>query len=163
MKIHKLVSSALLSVMLLSAGATAIPANASSTNVQKNQPVTVVKQAKLSKNQAKKQKQTKILKNVKKAVKKDHHRNWFKDGLSKRQLRARAWIVRHESGGHWNILSYGHVCVGYFQLNPAYLGYKHGHVNLNHKHQVQVADHYVKARYGSWVRAQHFWQAHHWY
>lgn len=163
MKMHKIVSSALLSMLLISAGASLPQAKISAHRIHRAKPVMVVKKSKLSKKQAKKQNQTKILKNVKKTVKKDHNRNWFKDGLSKRQLKARGWIVRHESGGRWNVLSYGHVCVGYFQLNPAYLGYKHGKVNLDHKHQVKVADHYAKTRYGGWTHAKRFWQAHHWY
>ncbi|QBP18478.1 hypothetical protein [Acetilactobacillus jinshanensis] len=89
--------------------------------------------------------------------------NWFNDGLSKRNLKARAWVAWHESRDEWNVLSYGGRCIGYFQMDPAYLGKRHGHVNLNHKHQVKVADAYAKSRYGSWVNAKKFWQAHHWY
>ena len=91
------------------------------------------------------------------------HTHWFKDHLNRRQLKARSWISWHESNDHWNVLSYGGVCVGYFQLNPHYLGYRNGRVNLNRKHQVRVADRYVLGRYGSWVAAKYFWQAHHWY
>lgn len=88
---------------------------------------------------------------------------WFTDGLNQRELASRGWITRHESGNHWNVLSYGGRCIGYFQLDPAYLGKKNGHVNLNHQHQVKVADTYAKSRYGSWHHAKAFWQIHHWY
>ncbi|QBP18191.1 hypothetical protein [Acetilactobacillus jinshanensis] len=89
--------------------------------------------------------------------------DWFRDGLNNNDYSARSWVSWHESGHRWNILSYGHRCIGYFQLDPNYLGYKHGHVNLDHKHQVKVADAYAKSRYGSWVNAKKFWQAHRWY
>lgn len=92
-----------------------------------------------------------------------HKHSWFRDGLSHANYKARSWISWHESGHNWNILSYGHLCVGYFQLNPGYLGYKHGHINLNPKHQVKVADRYVRNRYGNWVNAKAFWEQHHWY
>ncbi|QBP18322.1 hypothetical protein [Acetilactobacillus jinshanensis] len=62
-----------------------------------------------------------------------HKNNWFRDGLSKQELAA------------------------------GYLGYKNGHVNLNHKHQVKVGDTYAKTRYGSWVHAKRFWMSHGWY
>ncbi|XIF19907.1 MAG: hypothetical protein AJITA_00617 [Acetilactobacillus jinshanensis] len=78
-------------------------------------------------------------------------------------MKARGWVSWHESRNNWRILSYGHRCIGYFQLDPRYLGRKHGHVNLDHKHQVKVADAYAKSRYGGWVHAKRFWQAHHWY
>ena len=89
--------------------------------------------------------------------------NWFRDGLSNRNYKARGWVSWHESNNHWNVLSYGGRCIGRFQLDHRYLGKKNGHVNLNHKHQVKVADKYAKTRYGNWVNAKKFWQAHHWY
>lgn len=93
-----------------------------------------------------------------------HHRHhWFRDGLSHRNLRARSWVSWHESNHRWRVLSYGGVCVGYFQLNPHYLGYRHGHVDLRRHHQVRVADRYVRHRYGNWVNAKRFWVVHHWY
>lgn len=100
---------------------------------------------------------------VAKPVAKQSNNNWFRDGLNQTQLNARAWVAWHESNDHWNILSYGGRCIGYFQMDPAYLGYVHGHVNLNHAHQVKVADRYAKTRYGSWVGAKRFWLAHGWY
>lgn len=90
-------------------------------------------------------------------------KNWFRDGLNNRQLRARGWVSFHESSDRWNVLSYGGVCIGYFQMNPAYLGRRHGHTNLNHRHQVKVADAYVKIRYGNWTNAKRFWENHNWY
>ena len=92
-----------------------------------------------------------------------HHHNWFRDGLSHRNLKARSWVSMHESSHRWYVLSYGHVCVGYFQLNPHYLGYRHGHIDLRPRHQVRVADRYVRGRYGNWVNAKRFWEAHRWY
>ena len=146
--------------MLLSSGM-ALQQNHVSANSKRD---TIVRNANLSHHQAKHQNQEQIINQVKEiANHKRSQQNWFTDGLNSRQLRARGWITKHESGNHWRILSYGHVCVGYFQLNPHYLGYKHGHVNLNHKHQVKVADTYAKNRYGSWVHAKGFWQVHHWY
>ena len=88
---------------------------------------------------------------------------WFRDGLNNQNLKARGWVSWHESRNNWKVLSYGHRCIGYFQLDPKYLGRKDGHVNLDHKHQVKVADKYAKVRYGNWMHAKHFWQIHHWY
>lgn len=89
--------------------------------------------------------------------------NWFRDGLNRRNFKARSWVAWHESRDRWNVLSYGHRCIGYFQLDPKYLGKKYGHVNLDHRHQVQVADRYAKVRYGNWMHAKRFWRLHHWY
>ena len=158
MKVKKLVTSALLSVALLSTSASVPQFH----NVNASSAIVTVRSARLSHHQAKRQRQVKIMSKVRRTLH-HHHSNWFRDGLSQRELRARGWIARHESGDHWDILSYGGVCVGYFQLNPHYLGYKHGRVNLNHKHQVKIADAYAKSRYGNWRHAKHFWRAHHWY
>lgn len=89
--------------------------------------------------------------------------DWFRDGLSHSNMKAREWVSWHESRDEWNVLSYGHRCIGRYQLDPAYLGRKNGHVNLDHKHQVKVADRYVAQRYGSWLHAKAFWESHHWY
>lgn len=89
--------------------------------------------------------------------------NWFKAGLSNSELKARQTIVNAESRGNWNILSYGHRCIGYFQLDPSYLGYKHGHINLDPKHQVKIANKYVANRYGSWKAALRFRNIHGYY
>lgn len=105
-----------------------------------------------------------IIRGTKKlARRKRSNRDWFRDGLSPANLRARQWIAWHESNDRWNVLSYGGKCIGYFQLDPSYLGYVNGHVNLNHKHQVKIADAYAKKRYGSWINAKAFWEAHNWY
>lgn len=93
----------------------------------------------------------------------NHDRNWFRDGLNRPNLEARSWVSWHESNHRWQVLSYGGVCVGYFQLNPSYLGYRNGHINLNKRHQVKVADTYVRGRYGNWINAKRFWEIHHWY
>lgn len=117
-----------------------------------------------TKQQVKGQQKPKLAKHVRKqASQKPTKNDWFRDGLSNSELSARNWISFHESGHRWNILSYGGRCIGYFQLDPSYLGRKNGHINLNHQHQVKVADAYVHSRYGSWQNAKRFWQAHHWY
>lgn len=98
---------------------------------------------------------------TRKVNRKAHKTNWFTDGLNHRNLTARSWVTYRESGHRWN--ARGSRCVGYFQLSPSYLGYKHGQINLNRQHQVKVGDAYAASRYGSWVGAKSFWQAHHWY
>ena len=89
--------------------------------------------------------------------------DWFRDGLTDSELNARNWISWRESNNRWNVLSYGGYCAGYFQLSPRYLGYVNGHLNLDHQHQVQAADHYTKSKYGSWSAAKRFWLGHRWY
>ncbi|WEV71008.1 aggregation promoting factor surface protein [Lactobacillus sp. ESL0785] len=76
--------------------------------------------------------------------------------LSKKERAARHWIVMHESGG--NYYARNGACYGKYQLN---LGYLHG--DYSKKNQDQTANNYVYGRYGSWVNAKIFWQAHHWY
>lgn len=83
-------------------------------------------------------------------------------GLSQADLNARAWIVQHESGGRWDVLSYGGVCLGRYQLSPSLLK-KNGKIDMNHEFQTQAANRYVTNRYGSWRAAQRFWAAHRWY
>ncbi|GFZ26427.1 aggregation promoting factor [Lactobacillus corticis] len=75
---------------------------------------------------------------------------------SKKNLKARAWIVKRESGGNWHARNGN--CYGRYQLLITYL-----HHNYSHKNQTRVADNYVRGRYGSWVNAKKFWQRHHWY
>ncbi len=158
MKLSHQISVALLSACLLSgiaAGHNQQRVHAATTRI------TAVSQRN-SKQQHVAQNQPALIQRVSRKAQNDN-RSWFTDGLSSQQLRARNWVSGRESGHRWNVLSYGGRCIGYFQLDPAYLGKKHGHVNLNHKHQVKVADAYAKSRYGSWVHAKHFWRIHHWY
>lgn len=76
--------------------------------------------------------------------------------LSRRERAAKVWIAMHESGGSYTARN--GVCYGKYQLNIAYL-----HGNLSARNQERVADQYVYRRYGSWVNAKSFWQAHGWY
>lgn len=74
------------------------------------------------------------------------------------EAEAKEWIARHESGGDYNAVSPSGAYVGKYQLSRDKLG-----GDTSPEHQEEVADHYVKERYGSWSKAQEFWQQHHWY
>ncbi|WP_286136889.1 aggregation promoting factor surface protein [Philodulcilactobacillus myokoensis] len=76
--------------------------------------------------------------------------------LSKKQVAARRWISFHESTNRYHAQN-GH-CYGKFQLDLGYL-----HHNFTPKNQELTANKYVAHRYGTWIHAKHFWQAHHWY
>ncbi|AYF92125.1 aggregation promoting factor surface protein [Apilactobacillus bombintestini] len=76
--------------------------------------------------------------------------------LSKKQIRARRWVSFHESTNRYHVRN--GICYGKFQLNEYYL-----HGNHSKKNQELTANRYVKHRYGTWVKAKHFWQRHHWY
>lgn len=69
---------------------------------------------------------------------------------------AKAWIANKESGGSYTAQNGRYY--GKYQLNSSYL-----HGNYSAANQEQVADNYVKNRYGSWTNAQQFWQTHGWY
>lgn len=69
---------------------------------------------------------------------------------------AKAWIANKESGGSYTAQNGQYY--GKYQLNSSYL-----HGNYSAANQEQVADNYVKNRYGSWTAAQQFWQTHGWY
>lgn len=81
-------------------------------------------------------------------------KNWFTAGLNKKNYNARKRVAFLESSYNWN--ANNGECYGRYQLLPLYLGYTNGHVNLNHKHQVQVANAYVAKRYGNWQNALKF-------
>lgn len=170
MKLSKKVSVALLSLVMLtgvSAGASHPAVHASHvhhhvhlvlTNPAKHHRQQTIKK------QQRAQNQPSLIHKVNKKSnnrKNNQKNNWFKDGLSHQNLAARNWVTYRESGHNWYV-SNGR-CVGYFQLSASYLGYKHGRLNMNPRHQVKVGDAYANSRYGSWVNAKQFWQAHHWY
>ena len=69
---------------------------------------------------------------------------------------AKAWIANKESGGSYTAQNGRYY--GKYKLNSSYL-----HGNYSAANQEQVADNYVKNRYGSWTNAQQFWQTHGWY
>ena len=69
---------------------------------------------------------------------------------------AKAWIANKESGGSYTVQNGQYY--GKYQLSSSYL-----HGDYSAANQEQVADTYVKNRYGSWTAAQQFWQGHGWY
>ena len=69
---------------------------------------------------------------------------------------AKAWIANKESGGSYTAQNGQYY--GKYQLSSSYL-----HGDYSAANQEQVADTYVKNRYGSWTAAQQFWQGHGWY
>ena len=69
---------------------------------------------------------------------------------------AKEWIANKESGGSYTARNGRYV--GRYQLSSSYLG-----GDYSPAHQEEVADAYVKNRYGSWVAAKAFWVAHGWY
>ena len=69
---------------------------------------------------------------------------------------AKAWIAARESGGSYTAQNGQYY--GKYQLSSSYLNGDYSAAN-----QEQVADNYVKNRYGSWTNAQQFWQTHGWY
>ncbi|MCR1903911.1 LysM peptidoglycan-binding domain-containing protein [Lactobacillus taiwanensis] len=69
---------------------------------------------------------------------------------------AKEWIAARESGGSYSARNGRYY--GRYQLDTAYLG-----GDYSPSHQEQVADNYVKNRYGSWQQAQAFWQSNGWY
>lgn len=69
---------------------------------------------------------------------------------------AKAWIANKESGGSYTAQNGQYY--GKYQLSSSYL-----HGDYSATNQEQVADNYVKNRYGSWTAAQQFWQGHGWY
>ena len=69
---------------------------------------------------------------------------------------AKAWIAARESGNNYGARNGQYI--GKYQLSASYLNDDYSAAN-----QEQVADNYVKNRYGSWTAAQQFWQGHGWY
>lgn len=76
--------------------------------------------------------------------------------LSKKEKSAKHYIAMRESGGSYTAKNGS--CYGRYQLLRSYLHYNYSKVN-----QEKTANKYVKARYGSWVKAKKFWLSHHWY
>ena len=71
---------------------------------------------------------------------------------------AKEWIAQRESGGDYNAVSPSGKYYGKFQLTKTMLN-----GDLSPENQERTADRYVKERYGSWTKAQQFWQRNHWY
>lgn len=80
----------------------------------------------------------------------------YKSNLSKANLAAKKWIAFHESRGSYHARNGRYV--GRYQLSSSYL-----HGDYSKGNQEKTADHYVKARYGSWVNAKKHWKAYGWY
>lgn len=74
------------------------------------------------------------------------------------EAQAKEWIAQRESGGDYGAVSPSGKYYGRYQLTKSMLG-----GDLSPQHQEEVADAYVKGRYGSWVKAQQFWATHFWY
>lgn len=77
-------------------------------------------------------------------------------GMSEAQ--AKEWIAQRESGGDYNAVSSSGKYVGRYQLSRDKLN-----GDYSAEHQEEVADRYVKERYGSWSKAQEHWRQHGWY
>lgn len=76
--------------------------------------------------------------------------------LPKDEQSAKDWIAYHESRGEYTANN-GHY-YGKFQLDPSLL-----HGDLSPSNQEKTADRYVHNRYGDWIKAKQFWEAHNWY
>lgn len=79
------------------------------------------------------------------------------DHLSKSELAARAWIVKRESHGDWNTVNPSSGTYGRYQLSKDKIRSEH---DKSHKRQTEIADKYVKGRYGSWKNAKKYWEKH---
>lgn len=77
-------------------------------------------------------------------------------GLSMSEQQAKEWIANRESSGNYNARNGRYY--GRYQLDISYLG-----GDLSPQHQDEVANNYVKNRYGSWKNSVKFWQSHGWY
>lgn len=80
----------------------------------------------------------------------------YTSNLSGGESAAKEWIAARESGGSYTAQNGRYY--GRYQLDSSYLG-----GDYSAAHQEQVANNYVKGRYGSWQAAQSFWQSHGWY
>lgn len=83
----------------------------------------------------------------------------YYDNLSSANRSAKVWIayIAYNESTYRYTATNGQY-YGHFQLTKSYLNGDYSKVN-----QEKTADRYVKNRYGSWVKAKPFWQAHHWY
>lgn len=77
-------------------------------------------------------------------------------GMTEEQ--AKEWIAQRESGGDYDAVSPSGNYVGRYQLSKDKLN-----GDYSPQHQDEVADRYVKERYGSWSKAQEWWASHGWY
>lgn len=77
-------------------------------------------------------------------------------GVSGSEASAKAWIAYHESRGSYTVTNGQYI--GKYQLSASYLKGDYSAAN-----QEKVANEYVADRYGSWAKAQAFWQANGWY
>lgn len=77
-------------------------------------------------------------------------------GLSMSEQQAKEWIANRESSGNYSARNGRYY--GRYQLDISYLG-----GDLSPQHQEEVANNYVKNRYGSWAAAQNWWTSHSWY
>ena len=80
----------------------------------------------------------------------------YTSDVSGDEASAKEWIAHKESGGSYTARNGRYV--GRYQLASSYLG-----GDYSPAHQEEVADAYVKNRYGSWSAAKAFWLTHNWY
>lgn len=80
----------------------------------------------------------------------------FSKKLPKSEQAAKDWIVFHESRGEYDVNNGKYY--GKFQLDPSLL-----HGDTSKANQEKAADRYVHNRYGDWIKAKNFWEAHNWY
>lgn len=80
----------------------------------------------------------------------------YSQNVSGSEASAKEWIAQRESGGSYNARNQRYI--GRYQLDSSYLNGDYSPAN-----QERVANNYVAGRYGSWLNAKAFWQAHGWY
>lgn len=80
----------------------------------------------------------------------------YTSDVSGDEASAKEWIAQRESGGSYTARNGKYI--GRYQLSSSYLG-----GDYSPAHQEEVADAYVKNRYGSWSAARAFWQRMGWY
>lgn len=80
----------------------------------------------------------------------------YTSDVSGDEASAKEWIAQRESGGSYTARNGKYI--GRYQLSSSYLG-----GDYSPAHQEEVADAYVKNRYGSWSAAKAFWQRMGWY
>lgn len=80
----------------------------------------------------------------------------YTSDVSGNEASAKEWIAQKESGGSYTARNGRYI--GRYQLSSSYLG-----GDYSPAHQEEVADAYVKNRYGSWSAAKAFWQRMGWY
>ena len=71
-------------------------------------------------------------------------------------MSAKDYIAQRESGGDYNAQNGQYY--GKYQLQIDMLG-----GDLSPENQEETAERYVMERYGSWEKAQEFWNSHGWY